>query len=80
MCENDIVMVDVMNRVAGRSLTVHWRGQTLRETPHMDGVAMITQCPIIPYTTFQYKFRASEAGTHFWQFHPGRVNGPVIDH
>lgn len=32
----------------------------------MDGVPMITQCAIPSFTTFQYKFRASSPGTHFY--------------
>lgn len=37
----------------------------------MDGVPFITQCPIPSYTTFQYKFRASAPGTHYWHAHSG---------
>lgn len=43
---------------------MHWRGQTNVETPFMDGVPLVTQCPIGAYTTFQYKLRASSPGTH----------------
>lgn len=64
-------MVDVVNRLPGQSVTVHWRGQKQTESPYMDGVPMVTQCPISSYTTFQYKFRASQAGTHLWQAHTG---------
>lgn len=35
----------------------------------MDGVPMLTQCPIASFTTFQYKFRASSPGTHLWHAH-----------
>ncbi|KAK9512206.1 hypothetical protein O3M35_000676 [Rhynocoris fuscipes] len=71
VCENDILVVDVVNRLPGQSVTIHWRGQKQKESPHMDGVPMITQCPISSYTTFQYKFRAAQAGTHLWQAHTG---------
>ncbi|XP_073981277.1 uncharacterized protein isoform X2 [Rhodnius prolixus] len=71
VCENDILVVDVVNRLPGQSVTVHWRGQKQTESPYMDGVPMVTQCPISSYTTFQYKFRASQAGTHLWQAHTG---------
>lgn len=66
VCENDIVLVDVVNRAAGQAVGVHWGGQSQREFPYMDGVPQVTQCPINTHTTFQYKFRASEAGTHLW--------------
>lgn len=61
----------------GQSMTVHWRGQPQNEAPFMDGVPLITQCPISSYTVFQYKFRASAPGTHYWHAHSGfnRANG-----
>ncbi|CAH0555836.1 unnamed protein product [Brassicogethes aeneus] len=67
VCKGDILVVDVINKIPSHSLTVHWRGQPNHEAPFMDGSPMISQCPIPSYTTFQYKFRASRAGTHFWQ-------------
>lgn len=33
----------------------------------MDGVPLVTQCPILSYTTFQYKFRVTAPGTHLYQ-------------
>ncbi|XP_032672515.1 laccase-2-like isoform X2 [Odontomachus brunneus] len=71
VCENDILVVDVINRLPGKATAVHWRGQTQVEMPYMDGVPLVTQCPIPSYTTFQYKFRASMAGTHLWHAHAG---------
>lgn len=71
VCENDILVVDVINRIPGKTAAMHWRGQTQIETPHMDGAPLVTQCPIPSYTTFQYKFRASSAGTHLWHAHAG---------
>lgn len=69
VCQNDVLVVDVINRIPGHTLTVHWRGQPNNEAPFMDGASMITQCPINSYTTFQYKFRASSPGTHFYHAH-----------
>ncbi|CAD1479735.1 unnamed protein product [Heterotrigona itama] len=71
VCENDILVVDVINRLPGKAAAVHWRGQSQVETPYMDGAPLVTQCPIPSYTTFQYKFRASSAGTHLWHAHAG---------
>lgn len=71
VCENDIMVIDVVNRVPGQGLTIHWRGQPQLETPFMDGVPMVTQCPIPSYTTFQYKFRAAAPGTHLYHAHSG---------
>ncbi|XP_078036531.1 uncharacterized protein LOC144469770 isoform X2 [Augochlora pura] len=83
VCENDILVVDVINRLPGKAAAMHWRGQSQVETPYMDGAPLITQCPIPSYTTFQYKFRASVAGTHLWHAHAGAditngIFGPLI--
>uniref|UniRef100_A0A182VM32 Plastocyanin-like domain-containing protein n=1 Tax=Anopheles merus TaxID=30066 RepID=A0A182VM32_ANOME len=66
VCENDFLVVDVENRIPGESITLHWTGQSQRRTPFMDGVPMITQCPIASFTRFQYKFQADRAGTHLY--------------
>lgn len=71
VCENDILVVDVINRLPGKAAAVHWRGQAQVEMPYMDGAPLVTQCPIPSYTTFQYKFRASIPGTHLWHAHAG---------
>lgn len=77
VCKNDLIVVDVANAMAGTGATIHWHGLHQRETPYMDGVPFITQCPIEAATTFRYSFRASEAGTQFYHSHSGhhKVNG-----
>ncbi|XP_055626798.1 uncharacterized protein LOC129768885 [Toxorhynchites rutilus septentrionalis] len=66
VCERDFIVIDVENRIPGRSISIHWTGQSQRHTPFMDGVSMVTQCPIVSFTTFQYKFQADRAGTHLY--------------
>ncbi|XP_035910137.1 uncharacterized protein LOC118511322 isoform X1 [Anopheles stephensi] len=66
VCENDFLVVDVENRIPGESIALHWTGQSQRRTPFMDGVPMITQCPIASFTRFQYRFQADKAGTHLY--------------
>ncbi|EAT41826.1 AAEL006583-PA [Aedes aegypti] len=66
VCKNDFLVIDVENRIPGRSISLHWTGQTQKRTPFMDGVPMISQCPITSYTTFQYKFQANRVGTHLY--------------
>ncbi|KAI5718179.1 hypothetical protein M8J77_017488 [Diaphorina citri] len=66
VCKNDILVIDVINRVPSRSLSFHWHGQHTRETPSMDGVSMVTQCPVLSHTVYQYKLRAAQAGTHYY--------------
>lgn len=71
MCWNDEVIVDVENRMSGSALTIHWHGLHQTLTPWMDGVPMVTQCPILSGNTFRYRFKAEQPGTHFWHAHSG---------
>lgn len=77
VCHNDQIIVDVTNAMAGTATTIHWHGFHMRETPYMDGVPFITQCPIPFSNKFRYSFRASEPGTQFYHSHSGhhKVNG-----
>ena len=45
----------------------------------MDGVSSITQCPIAPGEHFVYKFRATDAGTHWYHSHSSvqRTDGAI---
>ncbi|KAG8229931.1 hypothetical protein J437_LFUL009666 [Ladona fulva] len=54
-----------------RATTIHWHGVIMKETPHSDGVAELTQCAISPGITFRYVFKAFLGGTHFWHSHEG---------
>ncbi|WAQ99184.1 LAC1-like protein [Mya arenaria] len=72
VCENDTVIVNVhndLNNAEGTS--IHWHGVLQHGSQHMDGVAMVTQCPIAAKTEFEYRFKAANAGTHFWHAHSG---------
>lgn len=72
MCQNDQIVVELENRLTGAGLAVHWHGLHQRETPWMDGVPMVTQCPIPSGDTFRYVMNAREPGTHFWHAHSGK--------
>ncbi|CAG9861309.1 unnamed protein product [Phyllotreta striolata] len=83
VCQNDVIVVDVHNKLASEGTTIHWHGQHQVSTPYMDGVPFITQCPIPPHTTFRYTFKATQAGTHFYHSHIGvqrcdGAYGPLI--
>lgn len=56
----------------GTGATIHWHGLHQRNTPYMDGVPQITQCPIESSTTFRYAFNATEPGTQFYHSHSGK--------
>lgn len=63
--------------MAGTGETIHWHGVLQHGTPWMDGVPMITQCPIQSPNMFRYAFVAHESGTKFYHSHSGhnKVNG-----
>lgn len=61
----DEVKVRVVNRLA-QPTAVHWHG--IRIDNRMDGAAGLTQAPIAPGASFDYRFTAPDAGT-FW-YHP----------
>ncbi|KAJ8298424.1 hypothetical protein KUTeg_024955 [Tegillarca granosa] len=80
VCKGDIVQVDVFNRMeTGEGLAIHWHGLRQIGYQHMDGVDMITQCPIPKGSSFQYKlvlrFKVIDEGTHFWHSHTGVQRG-----
>lgn len=77
VCKNDLIVVDIVNKMGGTSASIHWHGFHHRRTPWMDGVPFVTQCPIDAGNTFRYEFVATEAGTQFYHSHSGhhKVNG-----
>lgn len=77
VCKDDRIIVDLMNMIDGQETSLHWHGIHQKETPWMDGVPMLTQCPICSGNTFRYSFRARQTGTHFYHGHSGlqRMNG-----
>lgn len=77
VCQGDLIVVDVINKMGGSSEAIHWHGFHQVETPWMDGVPFVTQCPIHFGNAFRYSFKATEAGTQFYHSHSGhhKVNG-----
>ncbi|XP_022309994.2 uncharacterized protein LOC111115523 [Crassostrea virginica] len=67
--EDQIVSITVHNALEIEGVTIHWHGMIQRGTPWMDGVSMISQCPILPGQTFEYRFVAYPAGTHWYHGH-----------
>jgi multicopper oxidase len=68
--EGDTVVVRLHNDLP-EPTTIHWHGMTQLETWQMDGVANVSQEPIPPGQTFEYRFKAEPAGTHLWHSHTG---------
>ncbi|XP_021918366.1 oxidoreductase OpS5-like [Zootermopsis nevadensis] len=71
VCLGDRVVVQVTNHFSSEGVVIHWHGTHQRGTPYMDGTPYLTQCPILPYTSFVYDFIADTPGTHMWHAHIG---------
>lgn len=69
--ENQEIEITVVNTFHTDSVTIHFHGIHQQNTPWMDGVAFITQCPILPGQRFVYKFKAYPPGTSFYHAHIG---------
>ncbi len=69
------VAVKLVNRLEVPT-TIHWHG--IRIDNAMDGVAHLTQEPVAPGESFDYRFTVPDAGT-FW-YHPHvHGSGPQLD-
>uniref|UniRef100_A0A8D8ZWC7 Laccase-5 n=1 Tax=Cacopsylla melanoneura TaxID=428564 RepID=A0A8D8ZWC7_9HEMI len=71
VCLFDTIVVDVHNKMLGKTVTLHWHGLYQRFTPFMDGVQFVTQCPILHNTKFRYKFPGVPDGSFFYHSHIG---------
>lgn len=69
--ENQTIVVDVQNRLATEGISIHWHGIHQRNTPWMDGVGLVSHCPIGPGTSFRYIFKAFPTGTFWYHSHSG---------
>ncbi|KAF8511283.1 laccase [Hysterangium stoloniferum] len=57
-----------------QSLTIHWHGIFQRRTNYDDGPAQVTQCPIAPGHSYQYKVETGDSeggqsGTYWYHSH-----------
>ena len=66
-----LVKVNIINRLASESISIHWHGMHQRNSNWMDGVAHVTQCGIPPQASFTYIFNAAQYGTHWYHSHSG---------
>jgi FtsP/CotA-like multicopper oxidase with cupredoxin domain len=85
----DTISVTVTNNIdtnTAEGMTLHWHGLTQKQTPWMDGVPGISQCPIPPGGgNFTYTFQADQFGTGFYHSHYSAqyddgLLGPMVIH
>ncbi|KAH6897898.1 laccase 4 [Coprinopsis sp. MPI-PUGE-AT-0042] len=67
-----------------RSTSIHWHGLLQRGSAWADGAAAVSQCPISPGNSFEYRFGADgHAGTFWYHSHFGTqycdgLRGPLV--
>ena len=66
-----ITVYNELKNVEG--ISIHWHGihHRIMDSEGADGVAYITQRPILPFDKFTYRFLASPSGTHWYHAHSG---------
>ena len=72
--ENQRLIITVYNELKNvEGISIHWHGIHHRNmgSQGSDGVAYITQRPILPNHKYVYDFRASPNGTHWYHAHSG---------
>ncbi|XP_071856608.1 uncharacterized protein [Bombus fervidus] len=69
VCLGDTIEVILYNRLGTEELSFHWHGIRQRNSAHMDGVSMVTQCPILPFGGFRYKLKPENVGTYIYYAH-----------
>ncbi|XP_076228194.1 uncharacterized protein LOC116430687 [Nomia melanderi] len=78
VCLGDTIKVIVYNRMGSRELSFHWHGLRQNDSPHMDGVPMVTQCSILPFGGFEYELKPESVGTYFYYAHQVSQQGDGV--
>lgn len=83
--EGDTLIINVDNQ-GSNATSMHFHGIFQNGTNWMDGTTGITQCPIAPGGSFQYKFKVDgQSGTYYYHGHQGvqisdGLFGPLVVH
>ncbi|KAJ7136937.1 yellow laccase [Mycena epipterygia] len=68
--KGDRFLLNVENRLTDTSMltdtSIHWHGFFQENTNWADGVAFVTQCPIVPEHSFLYNFQVPDQAGTFW--------------
>ncbi len=56
--EGTEVVVTIVNNLENEATTIHFHGMYQRGTPWMDGVSSVSQCAVLPSSSFTYRFIA----------------------
>ncbi|CAG2231723.1 unnamed protein product [Mytilus edulis] len=69
--ENQKITIIVKNHMINEAVTIHWHGIDQYQWPAMDGVAFVSQCPILPGQTFNYTFQPTFGESYWYHSHVG---------
>ncbi|XP_076081577.1 uncharacterized protein LOC143052429 [Mytilus galloprovincialis] len=69
--EKQKITILVTNHMINEAVTIHWHGIDQLGWPAMDGVAFVSQCPILPGQTFNYTFQPTFGGSYWYHSHVG---------
>ncbi|KAJ3080935.1 hypothetical protein HDU99_007013 [Rhizoclosmatium hyalinum] len=72
---NDTFILNVKNNL-DKPTSIHFHGIFQFGTPDMDGATFVTQCPIPPGGSWQYKFNLLQWGTYWIHAH---IKGEYVD-
>ncbi|KAF8263781.1 laccase [Lactarius quietus] len=72
--QNETFLIRVVNLLSDKTLdlgtSIHWHGIFQKDSNYNDGVAFVTQCPIVPEEAFTYDFKTlNQAGTFWYHSH-----------
>ena len=81
--KGDQVIVNVKNSLGNESTSLHFHGLYMNGSTHMDGPVGVTQCEILPNSSFTYNFTVDQPGTYWYHSHtrgqyPDGLRGPLI--
>ncbi|KAM0715961.1 hypothetical protein Q7P37_008475 [Cladosporium fusiforme] len=65
----DTMVVNVKNSLQHNGTSIHWHGVRMLNSCHHDGVNGVTECPVPPGGTTQYRFRCTQHGTTWYHSH-----------
>ncbi|GKV12162.1 hypothetical protein SLEP1_g23345 [Rubroshorea leprosula] len=69
--QGETIIVELTNNLLTENVAIHWHGIRQKGTPWFDGTEGVTQCPIVPGTTFKYQFVVDRSGTYLYHAHYG---------
>ncbi|KAI0386370.1 putative multicopper oxidase [Hypomontagnella monticulosa] len=81
----DWLEITVHNNLSDEGTAIHWHGMLQQNTPWMDGVPGVAQCPIAPGCSYTYKFKPDLYGTGWYHSHyeaqaVSGFAGPMVIH